>query len=642
MLGRSIAVEGQGSLSRTVVGVMPPGYEPFPWQTDILVPMVIEPGTHDFDDMHRFWLLGRLRPEVEVATAQAELQSITARLSASENPVFSRDASETARVVTYHESRVGEVRGTLWILLAAVGAVLLVACTNVANLLLARSGVREQEISVRVAIGASRWRVVRQLLTENVLLGLAGGVVGVAVATAATSVLIGLLPANTPRTAEIGIDAAVLWFAVGTSLAAGLVFGLVPALRATRRDRATRPDGGRGITAGQRRFRLNNGLVAAEVGISVVLVVAAGLLVKSLWLLQQVDPGFNVDSITTVRIAPPPGTYPGDEERRLYYRQVEERVAALPGIDSVGLVNALPLTRGVMGVAISPDGRPVPAGAQPEYVSYRAASAGYVSTFQIPLLAGRGLGAEDRSGSAPVGMVNRALAGRLWPDESAVGKVVHWPTGDPWFTVVGIVEDFHQTALSAAVRPEAYVPYDQESWLGTMHLAVRSGGDVDIATLQEAIWSVDRNVVVSSSSTMEQVLYRSMASPRSTTLLFAAFAVLALTLGAIGVFGVMTYIVSQRTQEIGVRLALGATRGDVIRTTVRAGMAPAVAGLLVGSLASATSGSLLSNLLFQVAPTDPGVLAAVVGLFLVVIALANLVPALRASKVDPVVSLRQQ
>ncbi len=642
VIGRSLAVEGEGALSRTVVGVMPPAYEPFPWHSEIFVPMIVEPGTHDYDDMHRFWLLGRLRPDVAVANAQAELQGVTARLAAGETPVFNRDAAEIAQVVTYHESRVGGVRGTLWILLAAVGAVLLVACTNVANLLLARSGVRQQEVAVRAAIGASRWRIIRQLLTENAVLGVTGGLVGLAAAQGSMSFLLGLLPANTPRTDEVSIDAIVLTFALGISLVAGLVFGLVPAFRVTRADRPALRERGRGITAGRSRFRLNNGLVAAEVAISVILVVAAGLLVKSLWMLQQVDPGFNVGGVTTMRIAPPTGAYPKEEQRRLYYRQVEERVAALPGVVSVGLVNVLPLTRGVMGVAISPDGQPVPPGTEPERVSYRAVTPGYVDTFQIPLLEGRDLGPEDRMGGAPAGLINRALARRLWPHGSAVGKQVSWSTGEPWFTVVGVLGDFHQTALSAETRPEAYVPYDQESWLRTMHLAVRSAGEVDVAaSVREAIWSVDPNVVVADETTMEQVLERSMATPRSTTLLFSGFALLALALGAIGVFGVMTYIVSQRTHEIGVRLALGATRSDVVLSTLRSGMAPALAGLVIGGVGSMATGGLLSSLLFEVAQTDPGVLAGVMALFLAVTMLANLLPALRAAKVDPVLALRQ-
>ncbi len=512
VIGRSLAVEGEGALSRTVVGVMPPAYEPFPWHSEIFVPMIVEPGTHDYDDMHRFWLLGRLRSDVGVTNAQAELQGVTARLAAGETPVFNRDAPEIAQVVTYHESRVGGVRGTLWILLAAVGAVLLVACTNVANLLLARSGVRQQEVAVRAAIGASRWRIIRQLLTENAVLGVTGGLVGLAAAQGSMSFLLGLLPANIPRTDEVSIDATVLTFALGISLVAGLVFGLVPAFRVTRADRPALRERGRGITAGRHRFRLNNGLVAAEVAISVILVVAAGLLVKSLWLLQQVDPGFNVGSVTTMHIAPPAGAYPDEEQRRLYYRQVEERVTALPGVVSVGLVNVLPLSQGVMGVAISPDGLPVPSGIEREFISYRAVTLGYVDTFQIPLLEGRDLGPEDRLGGAPAGLINGALARRLWPDGSAVGEQVSWSTGDPWFTVIGVGGDFHQTALSAETGPEAYVPYDQESWLSTMHVAVRFAGEVDVAAaVREAIWSVDPNAVVSGETTMQQVLDRSTA-----------------------------------------------------------------------------------------------------------------------------------
>ena len=643
IVGRTVRLEGEGETVRTIVGVLPAGYEPFTWQPDVFAPIVLDVGTHDYEDNHRYWLLARLRPDVSLTQARAELRMAIARLAAGPERMFLSESAEEIDVVTLHESRVGDVRGTLWIILAAVGVVLLIACTNVANLMLARAGARQREFAIRAAIGAGRGRVARQVLTESILLGVIGGSVGLLAALAGQSGLTSILPADIPQTIDLGVDVQVLVFTLGLSILSGLAFGLVPAVRLSGSlEPALRQDAAGAGTIGRGRHRLNAGLVVAEIALSVVLVAAAGLLVKSLWVLQQVDPGFTVERLYALHVTPSLASYPGEDELRLFYRQILEQVEGVPGVTDVGAINARPLSRGALGVTISTDGSPVPEDVQAETVSYRVVTPGYVETMEIPLIEGRTLTDADRAETVPVGMVNSALANWLWPDESAIGKLLAWSDGSPWFTVVGVVGNVHQNTLSAPSEPEVYVPYEQESWLRTLYLMVRAESDWNsLAAVREAVRSVDRTVPISNAGPMWEVAGSSMATPRAYTLLFSLLALLALGLGAVGVFGVLSYTMSQRTHEIGVRIALGATRRDVVRTAMRSGLTPVAIGLLLGLVAALASTHLVSGLLFGVAATDPGILVGVVVVLGTVATLAGLIPALRAAKVDPARSLRQ-
>jgi len=643
VVGRTVRLEGEGETVRTIVGVLPAGYEPFTWQPDVFAPIAMEVGTHDYEDNYRYWLLARLRPDVSLTQARAELRTAIARLADGPERIFLSESVEEIDVVTLHESRVGDVRGTLWIILAAVGVVLLIACTNVANLMLARAGARQREFAIRAAIGAGRGRVARQVLTESTLLGVIGGSVGLLAARVGQSGLTSILPADIPPTTDLGVDGKVLAFTLGLSILSGLAFGLVPALRLSRSlEPALRQDAAGAGTVGHGRHRLNAGLVVAEIALSVVLVAAAGLLVKSLWVLQQVDPGFRVERLYTLRVTPSLASYPGEDELRLFYQQILEQVEGVPGVTAVGAINARPLSQGTVGVTISTDGSPVPEDVQPDFVSYRVVTPGYVEAMEIPLIEGRTLTDADRADTVPVGMVNSAMANWLWPEESAIGKQVAWSNGEPWFTVVGVVGNVHQNTLSVPSKPETYVPYKQDAWIRTLYLMVRAESDwSSMAAVREAVRSVDRTVPISNAETMREVAAISMATPRSYTLLFSSLALLALGLGAVGVFGVLSYTMSQRTHEIGVRMALGATRSDVMRAAMRSGLAPVVIGLLLGLVAALASTRLVSGLLFGVEPTDPAILVGVVAVLGVVATLAGLIPALRAARVDPALCLRQ-
>ncbi len=431
----------------------------------------------------------------------------------------------------------------------------------------------------------------------------------------------------------------VFGFTLALSLVCGVGFGLAPALRTSAPCGSELAVAGRSSLSG-RAVRLHRSLVIAEVALAVVLVMAAGLLAKSLWALQRVDPGLVVEHLYSMQLAPSPSRYVEEAERAQFYDAVEERIAAIPGVVAVGAASGLPLTPDAMGTAISPDGLPVPEGTRPMMVGYRLVTPGYLSTAGVKLLAGRHLSAEDAADATDVGIINHALAERLWPGENAVGRELRWSTGDPWFEVVGVIGDMHQSSLGTDPTPEVFVPYAQEAWLTGMSLLVRAEQMDVLPALRSAVWDVDSTVPISRQGSMTDVVRSSLAAPRSYAVLFGGLAALALGLGAVGVFGVMSYLVVQRTHEIGVRLALGASRGAVVRHTIGSGMVPVAIGLVLGCAAALASGRLLSSLLFAVEPSDPLVVLGVVALLATVALAANLVPALRAARVDPIESLR--
>lgn len=640
IVGQRLPVEGAGTGDRTVIGVLPAGYDPLPWAAELLVPLTLDPGTHEYRDMARYWLVGRLSAEVGPRAAEAELRATLQRLAASDDPAFVVESLELAKVTGYREATVGDSRTSLLLLLGAVVAVLLIACANVANLLLARSGTRQREVAIRTALGAGRGRVIRQLLTESTILALLGGGIGFGLATVSTPLLTRALPQALPRTLDVHADASVLAFTMTLSVLSGLLFGLMPALRITRRP-DLRSETGCRDQDGSRRGKLYGGLVAAEVALAVVLMVAAGLLAKTLTQLRAVDPGFDVENVYTLRVSPSEMRYADEDGRRALYSELLEAIAAAPGVRSVAAVSGLPLTADQMGVGISPDGNPVPPNEGPALVGYRLVTPDFFSTMGITVRQGRALRAADGTDDAKIGVINRALAHRMWPDESAIGKELVWSTGDPWLTVVGVVDDIYYRDLATGPRPEVYVPYSQEPWLTTLSIVVRAAGDAPVLDgVRGAIWAVDASIPISREASMEQVFDASVATPRSWSMLFGGFAGLALLLGCVGVFGVMAYTVDQRTHEIGVRLALGAAPRAVVRAMLERGMRPVVAGLLLGVITATLATRLLSGLLFEVAPSDPQVLAATVGVLAITAAIANLVPALRAARVDPATSLR--
>ena len=646
VLGRTVSL-GEGTL--TIVGVLPADFRPLSGPgSELWVPLIYDTANlDDYRDMIAYRALARLEPGISQAQAEAETRAVAQSLMEELPAYYDPQQVASASVVPLHEVMIGGVETSLWVLFGAVGLVLLMGCSNVANMLLARSGAREREIAVRAALGAGRRRLVRQLLTESLLLGVAGGGVGFLAAVWMESALVARLPASVPRAGEIGAGLPELVFTAGLSLFAALVFGLLPALRSTRPERQGALREGIGRTVGGHRYRANRMLVTAEIALAILLTAAAGLMLRSLWRLEQVDPGFTPEKLLTLRLSPPVERY-GDAARlTAYYADVRERVEALPGVISASAITLLPLTNSVYGVGYSTKDHPVTPGMRPSMTSLRGVVPGYFQTMGIPLVSGRDFTEADSTGTREVGLLNETLARELWPTENAVGREILWDDGSPWFTVIGVVGDVRQTRLDREPRTEVYRPLAQATAeLGStaMYLTVRLERDAAgvIGPLREAVWSLGRDVPISRVAAMDQIVGSSMARRRFLTALLATFGVLALILGAVGVYGVGSFVTSQRTREIGVRMALGAARAAMLRSVMAREMRPVVVGIVAGLLGALGATRVLESSLFGVSSTDPATFA-VVALFLLVVALlASYLPARRAAGIDPIVALRSE
>lgn len=654
VIGKTISLGIPGDPPRTIIGVMPAGYRPIVGNVEMWAPMTIDPSNDpDYSGTARYMVGGRLATGVSVMAARAEVKALARRL-ASEYLWIQEDV-ESVDVVLAQEAIVREIKPTLWVLFASVGCVLLIACTNVANLLLSRGGVRRRELGIRAALGAGRGRLLRQFFAESLMLGLMGGAVGLLIAAWTVSVLVGLSPAGVPRVEEIGIDATVLAFTFGTSLLASIVFGLLPALRTSRADVHDILRGsGLAPSPGASRHRLNKGLVVAEVALAVVLVVGAGLMLRSIWHLRGVAPGFDAEEVVVLSLSPPATRYGDGEALRTYYGEVRERLASVPGVASVGAIHLLPMTYENWGLLYEAEDNIIAEDVRLPRANYRIITPGYFETMGMPILRGRDFTDDDvllnpdgygNNELVEAIVINETMANQLWPDQDPIGKEIcigcrineHGP-GTP---VVGVVQDVHQHRLDMEPRPEMYVPYTQQT-LSRMYVMARvEGRPTDLLpVVKEAIWSIDRNVPIPSARTMLDVVRRSYADPRFYTSLISAFALIALALGTIGVYGVVSYTVSQRTHEIGVRMALGADRGEVRRAVIRGGMGPVILGLTLGLLVSSAATRVLASLLFEVTATDPVTFAGVSAFLVAVAAVACYFPALRASHVDPMVTLR--
>ena len=647
IVGQTIALEGLGAGARTVIGVMPAGFEPLgDGIVELWVPVTFDPSDPDvYRDMIAFQALARLAPGATPAQAEAEVRAIARRLRDASPGYYDEQRVRTATVSPLHDVLVAHIRPTLWLLLGAVGFVLLIGCSNIANMLLARAGGRRREMAVRAALGAGRWRLLRQMLTESALLAALGGTTGLVAAAWLESLLVGGLPDAVPRLGGIGIRFEEIAFAAAVSLLAALVFGLVPALRAAQHDPQAGLRDGAGKSTGRRSRGLNQGLVAAEVALSVVLVAAAGLMLKSLWLLQRVEPGFEPRNLLSLRLSPSAERY--DEAVRLdaYYRQVLERVEAIPGVLAAGAINYLPMTAPNVRMGYSTRDHPPEKGAPVRATSFRAVAPGYFETMGIPLIGGRVLTEADREGAMEVGLINHAMARELWPSEDPIGKEILWDDGSSWFTVVGVVEDVRQHRLDLAARPEVYRPLAQafsELTDPAMFLTVRAVNDTRTLApaVREAAWSVDDDVPISQLRSMDRVVSSSVAGSRFFTLLLSAFGLLALVLGAIGVYGVGSYAVSRRTRELGIRMALGARRSNLLRSVMARELVPVAVGVVAGIAGALGLTGLLASSLFEVTATDPGIFAAVPVVLGSVALLAIYFPARRAARVDPIVALR--
>jgi predicted permease len=648
IVGRSITLDGR---IYTVAGVAPAGFQ-YPNQTQAwippfkLVPTLSE--TQDIERARGFGFLSAvalLKPEVGLGQAKAEMETITARLR-QQYPETNNNRFNA--VVSLHTHLVGETSEVLWLLLGAVGFVLLIACANVANLMLARATARQKEMAIRTALGASRWRVIRQLLTESLMLGLSGGVCGILLSWWGVDLLTRLLPKDFPRVQDIHLDFTVLGFTFVVSLLTGLIFGFAPAWQISKIDvQEALKESGRGAAGGLRRNRLRSLLVVAEVALSLVLLVGAGLLFRSFLQLQSVKAGFTPQQVLTMRLSPSGVNYQQDAQYSAYYNQVIQHIETLPGVEAVGVINTLPLSKGPT-TGLRFEGRPLLPRDQWPGVNYRSVSPNYYRALNIPIVAGRTFDERDTPSSPWVVMINQATADRDFAGENPVGKRINFggigPDNQPvWFEIVGVAANVRSLELNTEAQPEIYTATSQDPFSG-MSFVIRTTVEPGslTAAVRQAVQEVDRSQPMSDVRTMETIVSDSITQPRFNLVLLGIFGGLALILSAAGIYGVISYSATQRTQEIGIRMALGAQAKDVLKMVVKQGMVLISAGIALGIVASIFLTRLLAALLFGISPTDAMTFGAVALLLAGVALLACFVPALRAAKTDPMVALRYE
>jgi putative ABC transport system permease protein len=642
IVGQALTLNGE---SYTVVGVMPARFQ-FPSSDDeAWVPIAFTQQEAASRGRHYLEVLARLKPGVTLAQAKSEMSTIAARLQ-QQYPQNNADLGATVQPLQEH--LVGDIKPALLILLGAVGLVLLIACANVANLLLARAAVRQKEIAVRVALGARRWRLIRQFLTESVLLSTLGGIVGLAIAYGGLVLLKAFIPENISQAREISMDLKVLGFTFLVSVATGLIFGLAPAVQAARFNQIeTLKEGGRDAATGGSGKRLRSLLVMAEVAISLVLLIGAGLLINSFLRLRNVDPGFRADNLLTMKIVLPEPKYEEAERRSTFYTDVIQRVESLAGVKSAAVTTNLPLYRQGNSISIGIEGRPAPPPGQELIVVTRIISPGYFDTMSIPLLRGRQFTDQDTSTSPNVVVISETMARRFWPDEEAVGKRLsagRARSPEDWIQVIGVVKDVRQFELNAEPKPQMYLSYRQAEFFAPRDLVVKTDADPAslAATVRKAVWEIDKDQPVSNIRTMEEILAGSIARQRFSMLLLAIFAAVALVLAGVGIYGVMSYSVAQRTREIGIRMALGAQTGAVLKLAVGYGLKLVIAGIVIGLVAAFALTRVMSTLLFGVTATDPATFTLISLLLVAVAALASYIPARRATRVNPIIALRYE
>ncbi|HET9713468.1 MAG TPA: ABC transporter permease, partial [Pyrinomonadaceae bacterium] len=634
IVGKALNLNGA---SYTVVGVMPARFH-FPAIDDqIWVPIAFTPQQAADRTTHYLTVLARLKPGVTLSQAQTEMSTIATRLQ-QQYPQSNTDVG--AAVTSLQEDLVSDIMPALLILLGAVAMVLLIACANVANLLLARAAVRQKEIAVRVALGARRQRLIRQFLTESLMLSTMGGIVGLAIAYGGLILLRSFIPENIFQAREISIDFKVLGFTLIVSVATGVIFGLAPAIQAARFNQIeTLKEGGRDAATGSSSKRLRSLLVTVEVAISLVLLIGAGLLINSFLHLRQIDPGFRIDNLLAMKFVLSAPKYGEAERRSAFYKELIQRVEALAGVRSAAVTTSLPLYSPQNSITMVFDGRPEPPPGQEPIIGTTIISPEYFDTLGIPLLKGRNLTEQDTRTSPRVVVINDAMARRYWPNEDAVGKRIAFgkvQKPEDWVQVIGVVKDVRQRLIINA-KPQMYFSHQQTDFFAPGDLVVRT--DVDpttmAATVRNAVWEIDKDQPVSDIKTMEDVFADSIARQRFSMLLLAIFASVALVLAAVGIYGVMSYSVAQRTHEIGIRMALGAQTGAVLKLAVSYGMKLMIIGIVIGLVAAFVLTRVMSTLLFGVTATDPTTFTLIPLLFVCVAAIASYIPARRATKVDP-------
>lgn len=654
-VGKSITINGK---SYQVVGILPKSFSlPHevlptlygPEQPDVFLPFPLGPKAGGIRTGEDYNILGKLKPGVTLAQAQAEMDTITAGLRRDYPESYPPNGGLTFGIVPLLEQVVGDVRRALLVLLSAVGFVLLIACANVANLLLSRAVARQQEIAVRSALGASRGRIIRQLLTESLVLSLAGGFLGVILSVWTVKWIHVLGTKSIPRLTDVGIEGRVLLFTLTLSVLSGIIFGLTPALRVSRIDlNSTLKEASRGSsgtsTMWGRGNNLRRMLVISELALSVVLLIAAGLLIRSFARLQNVAPGFNPQNVLTFELALNGRRY-GDRQIVLNtYRQLWNVLEQIPGVTAAGGTTALPLSQSFAWTPITVEGRAPLPGEKFLNADARVAGGRYFQAMEIPLRSGRFFNEDDIAGKTPTVIIDEFMAQQLWPGQDPVGKRIHMVESDvPWLNIVGVVGRVKHESLDSDPRIAFYLPHTQYP-SRAMTLVLRSQGDPSLLSpaIKKELRAIDPDLPMYSVRTMDQRVAESLARRKFSMLLLGLFAMFALALAAIGIYGVMAYLVTQGTRELGIRMALGATQGQILKLVVFQGMSLAVSGVVIGIVAAFVFAWLMRSLLFGVSAVDPITFVAIPVLLAVVALLAIYIPAKRASRVDPILCLRAE
>ena len=644
VVGARLTINAQ---TYVVVGVLPPGFQ-YPDQAEMWAPL-----SFTQDDLspnnrgnHGYEVIARIKPELTLEQARADMAAVSQRII-EENPGYHYQEVRFAVVINpLLEETVGDIRTALWILMGAVGFVLLIACANVANLLMVRASAREKEIAIRTALGAGRGRLVQQLLTESVMLGLAGGLAGLLLARWGLKALIALSASSYPRVAGTTIDGQVLAFTMLISLATGVIFGIAPAIQASRNvTHDSLKEGGRTSMGGAASQRVRRWLVIAEFALSLVLLVGAGLLMKSFFRLQEVDPGFRPDGVLTMRISLPDEKYKQPAQIRQFFLELLRRVRTVPGVEAAGAVSALPLSGNGSSGTVIVDTTAVPPEKTSLEADWRNTVPGYFEAMGIALMRGRYFDDRDTESSQPVAIIDETMAQTYWPNEDPIGKRIHRggrQSRAPWMSVVGVVRHVRYASLEAQSRVQLYWPETQSPW-SSLSLAIHTFGDpMSLSTaVQRQVQAIDPDQPVYRIRTMREWMSESIARRRLAMLFLSIFAGAALALAAVGIYGITSYSVAQRSQEMGVRMALGASRPMILRLVLGQSLALTLIGA-VGLAGSLVLTRLMSSLLFNVKSTDP-VTFAIVALVLTLAALlATYVPAWRATRTDPMVALRYE
>jgi len=646
VLGRKLVMNGQ---SNEIVGVLPPGFQ-MPRDAEVWTPLVFAPAdlTPDNRGSHGLRAIARIKPGLSFEQARAEMAAVSRRII-EQNPGYPYKFYNFAVIVIpLLEQQIGDIKIALWVMLGAVSLVLLIACGNVANLLLARASARQREIAVRQALGVGRWRLARQLLTESLLLALVGGAAGLALALGALRLLVTASATSFPRVAETRMDLRVLLFTLLVSLGTGILFGLAPAFHSVlRTTHETLKEGGRG-SAGGGSHRLRAALVVGELALSLALLAGSGLLIRSFLRLQDVDAGFRPDGVLTMRISLPEQKYSKPEQTRAFYRELLDRVRQLPGVDAAGAATGLPLSGTGWSGTTTVDTQAVPQQDTTPEADQRPVTPGYFEAMGIPLVRGRYFDQRDNETAAPVAIVDETLARTYWPHQDAVGQRIKQggrKSDAPWRVVVGVVRHVRYRTLESPSRVEFYWPYPQTSFaLDSMSLAIHTAADPRLLAnaVQKQVSALDPDQPVYRIRTMHELMAESVARRRLSMFLLAIFAGVALLLAAVGIYGVMSYSVAQRAHEMGIRMALGARGANILSLVLGQSLRLTGAGLLIGLAGSLLLTRLLSTLLFNVKATDPLTYLFVAPFLAAVAQLASFLPAWRATTIDPSTALRQE